>query len=63
VAGYNDTVESHIDATYGAGAVKAVWDEVQRRRKAAYDAWVAEQSTPTLSPQRQAVPNQQNGKR
>jgi hypothetical protein len=42
-AGYNDTVEAHIDAIHGAGAVKAVWAEIQRRRKEAYDAWAAEQ--------------------
>jgi hypothetical protein len=40
-AGYNDRVEAHIDAMHGAGAVKAVWDEIQRRRKADYDAWLA----------------------
>lgn len=42
-AGYNVTVEAHVDSIYGLGAVKAVWDEIQRRRKATYDAWVAEQ--------------------
>ena len=42
-AGYNTTVEAHVDGIHGAGSVAAVWAEIQRRRKAAYDAWVAEQ--------------------
>jgi hypothetical protein len=42
-AGYNGTVEAHIDALHGTGAVKAVWAEIQRRRWEAYQAWVAEQ--------------------
>jgi hypothetical protein len=42
-AGYNATVEAHVDGIHGPGAVAAVWDEIQRRRKAAYDAWAAEQ--------------------
>lgn len=42
-AGYNDTIEAYIDAMRGTGAVKAVWDEIQLRRKAAYHAWAAEQ--------------------
>ena len=42
-AGYNATVEAHVDGTHGPGSVAAVWDEIQRRRKAAYDAWAAEQ--------------------
>jgi hypothetical protein len=42
-AGYNATVEAHVDRTHGPGAVAAVRDEIQRRRKAAYDAWIAEQ--------------------
>jgi hypothetical protein len=42
-AGYNATVEAYIDGIHGPGAVAAVWNEVQRRRKAAYDAWAAEQ--------------------
>jgi hypothetical protein len=42
-AGYNDTVEAYIDSIHGAGAVKAVWDEVQDRREKAYKAWAAEQ--------------------
>ena len=36
--GYNATVEAHVDGLHGA-----VWDEIQRRRKAAYDAWAADQ--------------------
>lgn len=40
VAGYNATVEAHIDSMHGAGAVAAVLAEIQRRRKADYDAWV-----------------------
>ena len=40
--GYNATVEAHIDAVHGPGSVAAVWDEIQRRRKAAYDAWAVE---------------------
>jgi hypothetical protein len=42
-AGYNDTVEAYIDASHGAGAVRAVWAEIQRRRREAYEAWTAEQ--------------------
>lgn len=41
--GYNDTVKAHIDARHGPGAVKALWDEIQGRRKIAYDAWAAAQ--------------------
>jgi hypothetical protein len=41
-AAYNDTAEAHIDAIHGAGALKAVWAEIQRRRKEAYEAWAAE---------------------
>ena len=40
-AGYNNAVETHIDAMHGAGSVAAVWAEVERRRKERYDAWVA----------------------
>lgn len=42
VDGYNATVEAHINAIHGPESVAAVWDEIQRRRKAAYDTWVAE---------------------
>ena len=42
-AGYNATVEAHVDGIHGPGSVAAVWDEIQRRRKAAYDALAAEQ--------------------
>lgn len=42
-AGYNRTVEAHIDAVHGPGSVAAVCAEIQRRRKEAYDAWAAEQ--------------------
>ena len=42
-AGYNATVEAHVDSVHGTGSVAAVWEEIQRRRKAAYDAWAAEQ--------------------
>ena len=42
-AGYNATVKAHVDAIDGPGSVAAVWDEIQRRRKAAYDAWAVEQ--------------------
>lgn len=41
--GYNETIETHIDGIHGAGSVAAVRAEAQSRRKAAYDAWVAEQ--------------------
>jgi hypothetical protein len=40
-AGYNSAVEAYIDGLHGLGSVKAVWDEIQRRRKEAYDAWAA----------------------
>jgi len=40
-AGYNTTVEAYIDGLHGPGSVAAVRDEVQRRRKADYDAWAA----------------------
>ena len=42
-AGYNATVEAHVDGVHGSGSVAAVWDEIQRRRKATYDVWAAEQ--------------------
>ncbi|MFQ3593044.1 MAG: hypothetical protein SNJ82_07625 [Gemmataceae bacterium] len=42
-SGYNATVEAHVDGIHGPGSVAAVCDEIQRRRKAAYDAWAAEQ--------------------
>jgi hypothetical protein len=42
-AGYNATVEAHVDGIHGPGSVARVWAEIQRRRKAAYDAWAAEQ--------------------
>jgi hypothetical protein len=42
-AGYNDPIEAHIDAIHGAGAVEAVWAEIQRRRWDAYRVWAAEQ--------------------
>ena len=42
-AGHNDTIEPHIDGIHGPGSVEAVWEEIQRHRKEAYDAWVAEQ--------------------
>jgi hypothetical protein len=40
-AGYNKTVEAHLDGLHGPGSVAAAWAEVQRRRKEMYDAWVA----------------------
>ena len=40
-AGYNATMEAFIDDRWGAGSVAAVNEGVQRRRKEAYDAWVA----------------------
>lgn len=42
-AGYNATVEAHLDGIHGPGSVAAVWAESQRRRRAAYDAWAAEE--------------------
>ena len=42
-AGYNATIDAHVDGIHGPGSVTAVWDEIQRRRKAASDAWAAEQ--------------------
>jgi hypothetical protein len=41
-AGYNATVEAHVDGIHGPGTVAAAWAEIQQRRKAAYDAWAAE---------------------
>ena len=41
--GYNATVEAHFDGIHGPGSVAAVWDEIQLCRKAASDAWAAEQ--------------------
>ncbi len=58
-AGYNATVEAHVDAIYGAGSVAAVWDEIQRRRKAAYEAWAAEQRP--AEPGAAADPRRQSG--
>lgn len=43
VAGYNVTVEAHVDGVHGSGSVAAIGDEIQRCRKAAYEAWDAEQ--------------------
>jgi hypothetical protein len=40
-AGYNTTIEAHIDSVWGPGSVAAVWAEIQRRRKDVYDSWVA----------------------
>lgn len=40
--GYNATVEAHVDGLHGSGSVAAVWEEIQRRREAAYDAWAAQ---------------------
>ncbi len=37
-AGYNATVEAHVDSLNGPESVAAVWAEIQRRRKANYDA-------------------------
>jgi len=42
-AGYNRTVEAHIDGIHGPGSVAGVWAEIQRRRHEAYDAWALEQ--------------------
>lgn len=39
--GYNATIEAYIDDRWGAGSVASVHEAVQRRRKEAYDAWVA----------------------
>jgi hypothetical protein len=39
-AGYNRTVEAHVDRLHGPGSLTAVHAEVQRRRKEAYDNWV-----------------------
>lgn len=47
-AGYNDTIEAHIDSIYGKGALAAVWAEVQLRRQQAYDKWLA--SKPQAGP-------------
>lgn len=56
-AGYNHTVEAHIDGVHGPGSVGAVWAEVQRRRKEAYDAWAAEQkhAEPGAVPEREGM--------
>ena len=43
--GYNSVVESHVDGIWGKGALAAAQAEVQQRRKARYDAWVASQKT------------------
>ena len=42
-AGYNASIEAHVDGIHGPGSVAAVWDEIHRSRKAAYDVWAAEQ--------------------
>ena len=56
-AGYNSAVEAHIDGLQGPGSVKGVWDEIQRRRKEAYDAWAAsqEQAEPDATPDRGGI--------
>jgi hypothetical protein len=43
-AGYNATVEAYLDTIYGPQSVATLWNEVQQRRKADYDEWVAEKS-------------------
>ena len=45
-AGYNRTVEAHIDAVWGPGSVAAVHAEVQARREAAYNAYFGDASKP-----------------
>lgn len=42
-AGYNATIEAHIDGIHGLGAVASVMAEIQKRRKAAYDLWISKQ--------------------
>src|SRR5688500_17557529 len=42
-AGYNATVEAHVDSLHGPGSVAEAWAEIHRRRHEAYDAWAAEQ--------------------
>lgn len=56
-AGYNSAVEAHIDGLHGPGSVKGVWDEIQRRRKEAYDAWAAsqEQAEPDAARHRDGI--------
>ena len=56
-AGYNRTIEAHIDGVYGPGSVAAVWAEVQHRRKEAYDAWAAKQkrAEPGAAPDQSGV--------
>ncbi len=48
-AGYNRTVEAHIDSVWGPGSVAEVWAEIQRRRKEGYDAWVASDEGQTFA--------------
>lgn len=42
--GYNSTMEAHINSTHGNNAVAMARADVQRRRKDAYDSWVASTS-------------------
>jgi hypothetical protein len=51
-AGYNATIESHIDRVWGSGSIAAIHAEVQQRRKAAYDAWVKANNPILLDPEK-----------
>jgi hypothetical protein len=44
-AGYNETVEAHMDTMWRPGSVAAVHANVQRRRQEACDAWAASNSS------------------
>jgi hypothetical protein len=40
-AGYNATIEAHIDSVWGARALADALAAVEQRRQQRYDAWVA----------------------
>jgi hypothetical protein len=44
-SGYNKTVESHVDAMFGAGAFVGTWNEVQEYRQETYRRHLGSQDT------------------
>lgn len=50
-AGYNATVEAHIDRVWGSGSIALVHAEVQQRRQERYDAWVKAKNPILLDPE------------
>lgn len=51
VAGYNAAVKAHVDGMFGQGAVDAIHQDVQRRRKERYDDWVEANKNTAAQPE------------